>query len=253
MKLVDKIFKRTDWYITSPFGYRESIDTPNGVTDQFHNGCDYGTYRQKWAQYGIEDGEVINCGTANDGANYVWINYPRINKKILHYHLDSIKVNPGQKVTDQTIIGYTGKTGMATGIHLHLAMQDSNGNVYQDPNSYNYIPKTNKIDLVDQYIVKEGDTLSEIAEKYGVSWKTLYDLNKNIIGNNPNIIKPGQVLQITNNKQYQETYTVQEGDTLSEIAEKYGISWKTLYDLNKNIIGNNPNIIKPGQILKLNC
>ena len=55
-----------------------------------------------------------------------------------------------------------------------------------------------------------------------------------------------------------EVYDANSWDTFKnrtreEIAEKYGISWKTLYDLNKNIIGNNPNIIKPGQILKLNC
>lgn len=47
------------------------------------------------------------------------------------------------------------------------------------------------------------------------------------------------------------TYTVVKGDTLSGIAKKLGISdWHTLYNNNKNVIGNNPNLIKPGQVLK---
>lgn len=47
------------------------------------------------------------------------------------------------------------------------------------------------------------------------------------------------------------TYTVVKGDTLSGIARKLGISdWHTLYNNNKGVIGNNPNLIKPGQVLK---
>ena len=46
------------------------------------------------------------------------------------------------------------------------------------------------------YIVKSGDTLSGIAKKLGIKdWHTLYNNNKNVIGNNPNLIKPGQVLK----------------------------------------------------------
>lgn len=45
-------------------------------------------------------------------------------------------------------------------------------------------------------------------------------------------------------------YTVQRGDTLSGIAKKLGIAdWRTLYNLNKSIIGSNPNVIRVGQKL----
>ena len=45
------------------------------------------------------------------------------------------------------------------------------------------------------YIVKKGDTLSGIAKKLGIpDWKVLYEQNKSVIGNNPNLIKPGQQL-----------------------------------------------------------
>lgn len=96
------------------------------------------------------------------------------------------------------------------------------------------------------YVVKKGDTLSEIAEKYNTTYQTLANYN-NI--SNPNLIYPGQIIRIPNGNIKPTTYVVKKGDTLSEIAEKYGISWRSLYNKNKNVIGNNPNLIKPGQIL----
>lgn len=48
MKLVTKIFKRNDWYVTSAFGKIAPIQTSNGTSSDFHNGCDYGTNCEKW-------------------------------------------------------------------------------------------------------------------------------------------------------------------------------------------------------------
>ena len=49
---------------------------------------------------------------------------------------------------------------------------------------------------ISNYIIKKGDTLSSIAKKYNTTWQKIYDNNKSIIGNNPNIIKSGQKLII---------------------------------------------------------
>lgn len=52
------------------------------------------------------------------------------------------------------------------------------------------------------------------------------------------------------------TYTVVSGDSLSSIAKaKLGsvAKWKELYELNKTAIGSNPNMIYPGQKLKLSA
>jgi hypothetical protein len=48
-----------------------------------------------------------------------------------------------------------------------------------------------------------------------------------------------------------KTYTVVRGDNLTYIAKKLGIAnWRTgLYDPNKGVIGGNPNLIMPGQVL----
>lgn len=138
MKLVTKIFKRDDWYITSHYGYRPPIHTKNGVTKNFHYGCDYGTHKKKWPQYAIEDGTIIDCGRADDGAKYVWVNYPKLNIRLLHYHLSKICVKKGQSIKDGTLIGYTGSTGKATGIHLHLGMKYNDNDEFINPHEFNY-------------------------------------------------------------------------------------------------------------------
>jgi nucleoid-associated protein YgaU len=46
------------------------------------------------------------------------------------------------------------------------------------------------------------------------------------------------------------TYTVQPGDNLTKIGEKYGISWNAIYEANRDIISN-PDMIHPGQELKI--
>ena len=96
------------------------------------------------------------------------------------------------------------------------------------------------------YTVKKGDTLSEIALRYGTTYQELARIN-NIA--NPNLIYPGQVIKI--NGTAEKIYTVKSGDTLSGIASKYGTTWQKLYEKNKSVIGNDPNLIRPGQILKI--
>ncbi|MES9522705.1 transglycosylase family protein [Streptomyces capoamus] len=46
-------------------------------------------------------------------------------------------------------------------------------------------------------------------------------------------------------------YTVREGDTLSIIAARHGTSWQRIYTANKAVIGDDPDLIVPGQRLAL--
>ena len=89
------------------------------------------------------------------------------------------------------------------------------------------------------YIVKPGDTLSEIAEKYNTTYQELARFN-NI--ENPNLIYPGEEIRIPTNEI--NIYIVKPGDTLSAIAEKYNTTYQELAKIN-NI--ENPNLIYPGQ------
>jgi LysM repeat protein len=50
-----------------------------------------------------------------------------------------------------------------------------------------------------------------------------------------------------------QTYTVKSGDTLSGIARKMtgSTNWQAIYQQNQGVIGSNPNLIKPGQVLTI--
>jgi nucleoid-associated protein YgaU len=57
-------------------------------------------------------------------------------------------------------------------------------------------------------------------------------------------------------KKIKTEHTVAAGETLSEIALKYYGSavkdkWMKIYEANKAVIGENPNLIRPGQVLKI--
>ena len=47
----------------------------------------------------------------------------------------------------------------------------------------------------EEYEVKSGDNLSKIGAQYGVTWKEIYEANKDII-KNPDLIQPGWKLKI---------------------------------------------------------
>jgi nucleoid-associated protein YgaU len=113
------------------------------------------------------------------------------------------------------------------------------------------------------YVVKYGDTLSEIAlHFYGngtePAWRRIYDANTAVIGGDPNLIKPGEVLNIPFPYVIPPgyKYKVKYGDTLSGIAlHYYGYGtepyWRKIYDANRAVIGGDPNEIKPGQELSI--
>lgn len=46
-------------------------------------------------------------------------------------------------------------------------------------------------------------------------------------------------------------YVVQSGDSLSKIGHHHGVSWESIYEANKDLIGDNPDVIHPGQQLKI--
>jgi LysM repeat protein len=47
------------------------------------------------------------------------------------------------------------------------------------------------------------------------------------------------------------TYTVQPGDTLASISRQFCTTWQQIYNLNRAIIGPNPDSVKPGMVLQV--
>lgn len=103
------------------------------------------------------------------------------------------------------------------------------------------------------HTVKAGENLYQIGLLYGYSWVVLAQYN-NIP--NPNYVVVGTVLKIPGSSTPTATptaptevlYTVRAGDTLGSIAAAYGISWVQIAEANGLV---NPNLIYPGQILKI--
>ena len=105
------------------------------------------------------------------------------------------------------------------------------------------------------YIVQSGDTLTLIAIKFDTTVQAIAELNDL---QNPNLIYVGEILKIPTNsrgnlsapssRHYIKTYIVQSGDTLTSIAKKFNTTADKIALLN-NI--TNPNLIYPGQILKI--
>lgn len=81
---------------------------------------------------------------------------------------------------------------------------------------------------IPNYTVQSGDTLWKIAKKYGVSIETIAKFNK--IDSTATLLV-GQKLRIPTVDQG-VTYTVQSGDSLWKIAQKYSISIETIAKFN---------------------
>ena len=106
---------------------------------------------------------------------------------------------------------------------------------------------TDEGESTNTYIVQSGDTLSGIAAKFNTSVNDLVELNGI---DNPNLIYPGQELKLNSNSEdnVEVYYTVMSGDTLSGIADKYGTTYQEIAEMNGI---NNPNLIYPGQKLRI--
>jgi len=98
---------------------------------------------------------------------------------------------------------------------------------------------------METYTVMLGDTLWRIAAKYGIGLEELLLANPQIV--NSNLIFSGQIINIPNTKI--STYTVMSGDTMWNIAKKYGIGLNDLMVANPQI--TNSALIFPNQIINI--
>ena len=99
------------------------------------------------------------------------------------------------------------------------------------------------------YTVRPGDTLGSIADEFGYNYE---DLAKWSNISDANCISVGQIIRFSapvTTTNSTNTYTVVTGDNLSSIASKFNTTVSSICSLN-NI--SNPNLIYPGQVLKLN-
>jgi len=214
--------------------------------------CDAENFIEKAEKYGLQ---VVNYPTLGgimvwrkgdissraDGAGHVAI-VERIDSANQIYTSES--AYNGSAFYNATRTNNNGRWGMGSAYAFRgCIVNPAIGDVH-------YSERTPEPSNVTTYTVQAGDTLSEIAVKFGTTVDNLVALN-NI--ENPDLIRTGQVLKINGSDTNvgSITYTVKTGDNLSKIASKYGTTWEAIYEKNKDIIGDDPDIIQPGQILKI--
>ncbi|MGI5872697.1 MAG: SafA/ExsA family spore coat assembly protein, partial [Bacillota bacterium] len=94
------------------------------------------------------------------------------------------------------------------------------------------------------YTVQPGDTMFLIAQRFGISLQRLIEANPQVA--NPNLIYPGQQLCVPVAAACppgSTTYTVVQGDTMFEIARRFGVTLDALLAANPQI--TDPNRIFP--------
>jgi len=110
--------------ISSYYGYRTH---PVRGEEHFHTGVDItGTASKNL--YAIQSGTIILAQTGwNSGAG-TWLKIDHGNGYVSVYmHLSKLMVKKGDKVEKGQVVGIMGRTGTATGVHLHLTVY-KNGN-----------------------------------------------------------------------------------------------------------------------------
>jgi membrane-bound lytic murein transglycosylase D len=116
--------------------------------------------------------------------------------------------------------------------------------------------KTSKKKNIVYYKVKSGDNLTSVAEKYSVSVSEIKEWNEL----ETDVIFLNQVLKIYSNqvakddsketdkkKNSKQTYSVKEGDNLTQIADKFGVTVSNIKEWNDL----ESDVIYEGQVLKL--
>lgn len=199
-------------------------------------------------------GKVYNANTQEcyDGVSYTNITacfraYNSLAESISDYFDLITKLERYRKATVAetpleciTAIKNGGYATSPTYINTIMSIINSN-----DLTKYDIVENVENSNYIE-YIVKSGDTLSEIAQKYNTTYQKIAQDN-NI--ENPNLIYPNQKLKIYTNvsQETNETiYIVKSGDTLSEIAQKFNTTYQKIAKDN-NI--SNPNLIYPNQKL----
>ena len=117
-------------YMSSPFGFRQS---PTSGASTYHQGVDLAA-PAKTPIYASRAGVVTSNTYSGSAGYYVTINHGDGFSSI-YMHMEAAGcVSAGQAVSAGQLIGYVGKSGIATGYHLHFGIA-YNG-AYVNPCAY---------------------------------------------------------------------------------------------------------------------
>lgn len=189
----EKVLEKGGHLLTSDYKTRNSERKTHSGMDMiaYNNQCDY--------IVAIADGVVSRVANNSTYGNHVSIKHANGMYSIyMHMKDNTVEVKSGQSIKKGARIGYMGATGQAYGAHLHFGvLQKDDNSTNVDPLPYLKGEKTFDIQPTT-YTVKEGDTLTSIANQFDTSVDDIVSLNE--------LIKAGQVLKIPASE------TIQLGD-----------------------------------------
>ncbi len=119
----------TQGWISSGYGYRQ--DPMGGRGRSFHDGVDIAAYSGTpvWA---TANGEVSFSGRRTGYGETVMIDH-EFGYETLYAHLQKRHVTAGEEVKKGDLIGYVGRTGRATGSHLHYEIRVNDETLDPEP------------------------------------------------------------------------------------------------------------------------
>lgn len=89
------------------------------------------------------------------------------------------------------------------------------------------------------YFIKPGDTLYEIATRFGSNIQQILRLNPQI--SNPDVIYSNTPVELP-----VRIYVVSSGDSLASIAGQFGLSIQQIIEVNRRRPGFSPDVLYPG-------
>lgn len=227
MSIINHVLKNQNEKITSKYGNRTFMMKGEEVSD-YHKGIDLIDKTNK-SDYitAYEDGTILDTrdsikgyDTVKSSGNYVYIQHENnYTTKYQHIKLGSITVKKGDKIKKGDILGYTGDTGYATGIHLHFEIRKNN--IQEDP--LPYLEGTKSITSIKTYLLTPT-TKNEEENQIEITIDNLR------VRDNPN----GNILGYANkgiyniiSKETKNDYTWYQVETNKYIA--YDPNWAILY------------------------
>lgn len=178
--------------------------------------------------FAVEDGVVEKSYYSESYGNVIFIHHPS-NYVTVYAHLNERLVTSGQQVRKGETIGKMGRSGQATGVHLHF---ETHQNEWTYDKKFAFDPEgllgeKELGEVVQAGAVNRGENALEASLRYGMhDEKTLT-----------------RSLAARNNTE--NTYIVKQGDTLSSISQTRNIGVEEL----KRVNHLQSDLIKTEQIL----
>lgn len=192
----------TSRHITQPYGAEfddwdgdGDVDYPGGFYHSIgwdgHNGIDYACGLGDPIE-AVADGYVSFAGWAGShwllsgGGNAIMVEHRAHGVQTEYLHLSRFAVSAGEWVNKGQVIGYAGKTGAATGYHLHLGMLPLTGiNINNrmrgriDPTPYLYGAGLAAQGTITE--VQEDDMAQVPQEQWDRVVAVLHSLDQNVV------------------------------------------------------------------------